>query len=393
MKIYHLIENLDDSYGGPAKSVPNLVQNLKKLNVEDHLLSIKIHKLEKNEVIKNNNLNWLSFRYEYLKKLRYSSDLKNYLIKTAEKQKNVIFHAHNLWNNIPYLTYKLSQKYKIPYILSSRGALYPWSLSQNSFQKKIAWSFFQKDALNNATCIHATNVSELRAIKNIGILSPIALIPNGINLNEFKFNMSKNSSRKKLGLKTDRKYILFFSRIHPKKGLEYLVESWIKISNKFPNWNLLIVGPVEDQKYYSSIQKKLNNHNLNGRTFLRGMLKNEKRLHCFNSSDLFILPSHTENFGIAIAEAMASKLPVITTHGTPWQEIQRYDAGWWVKLSHKNIDRAIREALSSSDVDLKKKGINGYKIIKDYEWKYQAKKMKKVYKWMLEQEKKPDFIF
>ena len=125
MKIYHLIENLDDSYGGPAKSVPNLVQNLKKLNVEDHLLSIKIHKLEKNEVIKNNNLNWLSFRYEYLKKLRYSSDLKNYLTKTAEKQKNVIFHAHNLWNNIPYLTYKLSQKYKIPYILSSRGALYP----------------------------------------------------------------------------------------------------------------------------------------------------------------------------------------------------------------------------------------------------------------------------
>lgn len=123
------------------------------------------------------------------------------------------------------------------------------------------------------------------------------------------------------------------------------------------------------------------------------MIGGEKRIDYFSASNLFVLPSHTENFGIAIAEAMAAKLPVITTHGTPWQEIEEYNAGWWVELSQVNIDNALAEALASGEDKLKQKGLNGFELIQKYEWKYQAKKMKQVYEWVLGSEDKPEFVY
>ena len=183
------------------------------------------------------------------------------------------------------------------------------------------------------------------------------------------------------------------SRLHPKKGVEYLVNAWIKLSNKYPNWDLLIVGPEYDKSYIEDIKQKINKNNLNDRVIFTGMLTGQDRIDAFGSSDLFVLPSHTENFGIAIAEAMVAKLPVITTHGTPWKEIEKYDAGWWIELNQENIDKALEKALFCSDKELKQKGLNGYKLIQKYEWKYQAKKMKQVYEWILYKKDKPEFIY
>ena len=393
MKIYHLLENLDDSYGGPAKSVPYLVKNLEKQNIQGHMLSIKYKDNELNEVIERSNLKWSSFKYNLIKKFRYSRALKNYLINAIKKQKKIILHTHNIWNYIPYVSYELAKKYDIPYILSIRGALYPWSLSQNSLLKKIAWKFFQKKILNKSSCVHVTNISEFNAVRNLGISSPIALVPNGINFDEFKDMNNKNTSKVNLGLKQDKNYILFLSRIHPKKGLEYLIQSWIKISKKFQNWNLLVVGPINDHKYFNELKNKLHKNNLSERVHFMGMLRGKKRIDCYGASSLFVLPSHTENFGIVIGEALAAKLPVITTKGTPWKEIEEYDAGWWVDLSVQNINIALEKALLCNENELKKKGLNGFQLIQKYDWINQSIKMKKVYKWVFSGEKKPKFVF
>lgn len=393
MKTYHLIENLDDTYGGPAKSVPYLAKSLEELEVQNTLLSIKYHDRESNEVIKESGLNWLSFSYDYVKKTRYSKALTTFLINAIYKDKNVLLHTHNLWNYIPYVAYSFGKKYKLPYILAIRGSLYPWSLAQSSLQKKIAWKLFQKKALNNASCIHVTDKAELEAVRNLGITSPIALVPNGINLDEFKNMNIQDKAKQNLGLEKDKNYILFLSRVHPKKGLEYLVRSWVDLANKYPKWDLLIVGPIYDEKYHKKLENEIAKNHLQDRVHFTGMIGGEKRIDCFSASSLFALPSHTENFGIAIAEAMAAKLPVITTHGTPWQEIEEYDAGWWVELSQKNIDNALAEALSSSEYELKQKGLNGFNLIQKYEWKYQAKKMKEVYEWVLGSGDKPRFVY
>lgn len=393
MKIYNLIENLDDTYGGPAKSVPYLCKNLNDLGVDTEIISVKYNENELNSVVKDNKLIWKSFKYDFIKKFRYSKSLRNYLHAELKNKSQIILHTHNLWNYIPYVAHVISQTYNIPLILAIRGSLYNWSLSQGKLQKSIAWKLFQRRVLQNATCIHVTEIKEMKAVRDLGITIPVAIIPNGINLDEFKDVKSKVDSKVSLNLDIKKKYILFMSRIHPKKGLEYLVNSWIKLSNEYKDWDLLIVGPEYGEQYIQDIKSNIENSRLEGRVIFTGMLTGEKRVDAFGSSDLFVLPSHTENFGIAIVEAMVAKLPVITTHGTPWQEIEKYDAGWWVELSQENIDKSLENALSLDTDALKEKGLNGFELVHKYEWKYQAQKMKKVYEWVLNDKDKPDFVY
>jgi glycosyltransferase involved in cell wall biosynthesis len=383
-----LIENLDGTYGGPAKSIPYLVKGLEKLDVQGHILSIKHHENEINEVVNKNNLNWTSFSNGLIKHSYYSKALKDYLINRIKIEKNIIFHSHNLWNFIPYISYRLTKKYQIPSVLSLRG-----SIEFNKLKKIIAWKVYQKKIFQASDAIHVTNEKDIINLKKLGISSPIAFIPNGGDLDEFKFMNTKNASKKNLGLEKEKNYVLFLSRIHPEKGLKYLVHSWTKISNRYPNWDLLVVGPTFDEKYYNEIKYYISKFNLNKRVHFKGMLRGNDKIDCYSASSLFVLPSHSENFGNVIMEAMSAKLPVITTYGTPWQEIEKNNAGWWVKLNQTNIDDALLQAFLSSEVELQKKGMNGFRLIQKYDFKYQSIKMKKVYNWILENDAKPDFVY
>jgi glycosyltransferase involved in cell wall biosynthesis len=393
IKILNIIENLDDTYGGPAKSVPYMCKYLSEENLDTDILSIKLHKKEENVIVKKYNLNWKTFDYIFSKKFRYSLGLKSYITDLAKNEKKLILHNHNLWNYISYISYRISKKHKTHLVTSIRGSLYQWSLNQSIYKKKLAWIIFQKKALENASCIHVTEINELKAVRELGIKTPIALIPNGINLNEFSKLKSSKNAKESLNLETKKKYILFMSRLHPKKGLEYLVNSWIDLANNYKEWILLIVGPEYDKEYVNNIKTKIHQSGIQNRVIFKGMLEGQNRLDAFASSNLFVLPSHSENFGISIAEAMASKIPVITTHGTPWSEINDYKSGWWVELTKKNIHDALNSALKIDQKELDLKGLKGYKLIQKYEWKYQANKMKDLYEYLINNGSKPDFIY
>ena len=383
-----MIENLDGTYGGPAKSIPYLVKGLESLDIRGHILSIKHHENEINEIVNKNNLNWTSFSNRLIKDSYYSKALKNYLINVIKMEKNIIFHSHNLWNFIPYISYRLARKYQIPLVSSLRG-----SIEFNKLKKIIAWKIYQKKIFQASNTIHVTNEKDIINLKKLGISSPIAFIPNGGDLDEFKFMNTKNVSKKNLGLEIDKSYVLFLSRIHPEKGLKYLVNSWTKISNRYPNWDLLVVGPTFDEKYYKEIKFYIKKFNLENRVHFKGMLRGNDKIDCYSASSLFVLPSHSENFGNVIMEAMSAKLPVITTCGTPWQEIEKNNAGWWVKLNLTNIENALLEAFMCSEDELKKKGMNGFRLIQKYDYKYQCIKMKQVYNWILQNDNKPNFVY
>ena len=388
IKIYHLVESLDDTYGGPAKSVPSMVKYLNELKIQNYLLSIRNIKKDSNEFIKKYNLKWKKFSNHFIKKSKYSKELKYYLLNVIEKKEKIIFHSHNLWNYIPYIVHKLSNKYKIPSVISLRG-----SLELNSFKKKIAWILYQKKIFQESNIVHVTNKKDIDKLRKLGIYTPIAFVPNGIDLKEFSFKKKKITSKKNLGLPLNKKYILFLSRIHPEKGLKYLVKAWHKVYEQFPNWDLLIVGPKFDSQYFEEIYSYIDKYKLNSRVHFKGMLSGKKKLDSYNASNLFVLPSYGENFGNVIAEAMASKLPIITTKNTPWEKVKKYKAGWWVQLNLKNISSSLIKALSCSELELEKKGQNSFRIIKQYDWKDQSAKMKQVYEWIFDKKKKPKFIF
>jgi len=245
----------------------------------------------------------------------------------------------------------------------------------------------------NASCLHATEPGELEAVRNLGITAPIAVIPNGVELAEFENMPERNEACKALNIDADKNYMLFLSRIHPKKGLDFLARAMAENKGRLNNWELLIAGPTDDQKYLDEITTVLSNAGIENKVHFLGMLNKIERINAYAASNLFVLPSHTENFGIVIAEAMAAGLPVITTKNTPWSEIEENNCGWWSELSDDAISNSLNIALESSPGELIQMGENGRKVIfENYPWEQQAQKMKELYEWLLSGAQRPTFV-
>lgn len=153
---------------------------------------------------------------------------------TLKSIKTDIYHGHGLWQLPVHYMAKRAYLENKPYVITPRGMLEPWPMTQNKFKKQIALYLYQLKDLRNSSCIHVTSVSEAENIRKMGIRNPIALIPNGINLCEFT---------KVPRVKKERKKVLFLSRIHKKKGIEMLIESWQSLESTYKNnWCVEVIG-------------------------------------------------------------------------------------------------------------------------------------------------------
>ncbi|QSH41011.1 glycosyltransferase [Lentisphaerota bacterium ZTH] len=392
MKIIHVIENIDERYGGPAKSVPFLCKYLMKLGLETEIHSVSRYNNENNSIIEANNISWFKYKNTISNKLRYSPDLKAGIVNSIVPGKTII-HTHNQWNFPPFCANAVHRNFQLPIICSIRGSLYPWSLAQRKWIKKIFWFLFQKKILKNANCLHVTARDELEAVRSLGIKAPAAIIPNGVESIEFENLPEKKAAKHALNLLQNKKHILFMSRIHPKKGLDILIKCWAKLAVEFKNWQIVIAGPVGDKSYCNLLLETIKKEKIEESVHFIGMLDQKKRISAYAAADLFVLPSHSENFGIVIAEALAAGLPVITTRNTPWQDIEKKDYGWWIDLSSEKFESTLKSAMSTSKTILHQKGENGKKLVNDkYIWEIQAAKMNEVYKWLFHGNKPPGSV-
>ncbi|MDH5546810.1 MAG: glycosyltransferase [Gammaproteobacteria bacterium] len=377
MKIIHVIESIDDRYGGPAKSVPDLIFRLNLSGTENEIVSTKVYENESNALIEKHGIVWKSFSIrKWLPKIiRYSSGLSDYLkYQVTSNPGEVIFHTHNFWNYPIYVVYKLVLKHEIPLVVSLRG-----SLKHIRYHKYLAWHLFQKKMLNSASAIHVTNQNDEKLLRDLGITTPVIYIPNGIDLGTFEIRKSTMEARKSIGVDPERKYILFLSRLHIDKGLDLLVKEWSALSSIYPNWDLLVAGPIYSRKYVRSVEQKIEKENLSGRVKFLGMVVGQEKLDVLAASNLLVLPSKSENFGNVIAEALACGLPVITTKATPWAELRQFNAGWWIEREGPELRISLNDAMSRSSSDLEAMGKRGKELVKRYDVADQSKKFIELY--------------
>lgn len=333
MKIIHSIATLDMSAGGPSRSLPNICIGLNRKGVEQQIITFNSKNPNTHQLIED-NIDILFVE----KKQKFALDFRE-VIKCLDGD---VFHLHNLWSPSLHWTASMCRKKNIPYIISPRGTLEPWPLSQKWLKKRLSWLLYQKKDLMNASCIHATSKEEAKNIRSLGITTPIAIIPNGINVKNYPYLKTRAVE--------ENKTILFLSRISPKKGIETLINAWISIPKEDKkNWRIRIVGEGDKgvhTNYTAKIKQIINDKNLTETVKVVGPKYGEDKINEYKNANLFVLPTYSENFGMVIAEAMVSGVPVITTKGTPWQVLNKKKLGWWIENTEYDLKEALIEAMS-----------------------------------------------
>jgi glycosyltransferase involved in cell wall biosynthesis len=294
-----------------------------------------------------------------------------------------LVHLHGLWKYPSIAAYRWARRTGRPYIVSPHGMLEPWALTQSRFKKWLATLLYQGPCLRNAAFLRATSQMEAESIRLAGYRAPLVLVPNGI---EFPPKPLPPDSRPP----GHPRRMLFLSRIHPKKGLLNLVQAWNLARPK--GWELLLVGP-DEKDHKSELQAAVEGCGLRHQIFFPGPAWGASRTQMYRDSDVFVLPTFSENFGLVIAEALSCEIPVITTRGTPWEDLNTHKCGWWIDIGVEPLVEALKEAFSTSSDVLHEMGIRGRLLVEEkYAWGPIGRVMADVYRWMLGRGPKPECV-
>ena len=266
-----------------------------------------------------------------------------------------LIHDHGIWQPCHRRIAAFASRNGIPRIVSPRGMLEPWALSQRHWKKRLAWWLYQRRDLESCRFLHATADSEADGFRKLGLTVPSITIPNGTELPPVEFLRYSSS----LGARQTRR-ALFLSRIHPKKGIELLLEGWLGC--RPVGWRLSIAGSGEPA-YVASLKERILNSGLQSEVELIGPVSDSEKTPVYLNADLFVLPSYSENFGLAIAEALAHGVPVITTTGCPWEDLTHHDCGWWVSPTVPAITEALRSATRTPQDRLFEMGWRGRNLV------------------------------
>ena len=168
-----------------------------------------------------------------------------------------------------------------------------------------------------------------------------------------------------------KKDILFLSRIHVKKGINFLIEAVAVMKDELKGYKINIAGEGEED-YIGELRQLASRLGVTDNIRFIGGIYGDKKWELFRNADLFVLPTHSENFGIVVAEALVCGTPVVTTKGTPWHELRTENCGWWTEVGTEPTINALRAFLQLTVNDLGKMGRNGRRLV---ERKYSSKKV------------------
>ena len=282
-----------------------------------------------------------------------------------------VVHVHGLWLPLHHGAARAARQAHTPLVVSIRGMLEPWALAHRRWKKRLAWPLYQRRDLQQAAVLHATSVAEAGAIRGRGLTSPIALIPNGVEVPAVLPERVRSATRR----------ALFLGRLHPIKGLPMLIEAWRRVGPV--GWELVLAGPDEDG-HRATLDAQVHAAGLGDAISFAGPVADADKWALYRTADVFVLPSHTENFGLVVAEALGAGVPVLTMKGTPWCELETHRCGWWTDVSVDALAAALTEATLSPRADLDAMGARGHALILDrYGWPDAARQMKAVYEWIL----------
>ena len=360
MKIIHYIPSIDRTAGGISTYMQVLAKPLGTM-AEVHIMT---HASENPLPMENCKVHDIP-RYR-----PFSGVWKKAVVDLLDSVRPDIVHVNCCWTPDCAMIQRLAQKRGYKVVLTPHGMLEPWIIKRHYWTRKVpALWLYQKAAMQRADCVQATAESERDNLLKLGYNSNIKVVRLGIDADGIEMKKSWKKTRQ----------ILFLSRVHVKKGINFLVEAADVLRNELQGYKILVAGEG-NADYVEAMKRMICDRGLQDIVQLVGGVYGDEKWRLFQTSDFFVLPTHSENFGLAIAESLASGTPVITTVGTPWNDLNSSNSGAWIEIGTQPLVETLRRFLSLSDEDLETMGKNGRKLIETkYSAKVMAEEMMEVY--------------
>jgi glycosyltransferase involved in cell wall biosynthesis len=370
MKVLHVVPSFHPAYryGGPIRSTFELCRNLVKLGCDVRVLTTDANGLNETlDVEKNKDVELPEgFRVCYCERRQRHSVSPTLMRSLPEYMRWAdVVHLTGVYNFPTFPTIWWGRSLKKPLIWSPRGALQRWEGSSRTGMKAV-WDFLWYHAADLAALmVHVTSEYENRETLSRFPKLRTAMIPNGVDV-PAKLNQIEGNGELRL---------LFIGRLDPKKGIEALLKA-CSLVDSVPPWRLAIAG-WGAPGYVSQLKEQIRALGVEGRVEMMGEVLSEAKKRLFESSDVTVVPSYTENFAIVVAEALAHGVPVIASTGTPWSRLGQMKCGLWVDNDPETLADAIR---SISTMPLRDMGVMGREWMQsEFSWRSVAERTLDLY--------------
>ena len=276
----------------------------------------------------------------------------------------------------------VARRQKHPYIICPHGQFSPWVIQQKNRKKLLYNRLFEQANFRQVAAVHCTTAAEAQNVKAFGITAPTFSIPLGVTVAD-PVPAAADRLREVYQIPPDRAVLLFLSRFHPKKRPDFLLSVLAQLPQN--NVHLLLAGDG-DPDYRAALEQQIEQSGLRDRVTLPGFLTGAAKALALYGSDLFVLPSYGENFGIAVAEAMATGLPVMVTPEVEIaDEIAAQGAGWVVPGTVAAWKTTLMEVLSLSRNERETWGQRGQQFAQThYNWQAIGQALVETYQTVLQ---------
>lgn len=357
MRLCHIVPSLAERHGGPSKSVRALANHAVEAGTQVELLSTQLP----GEIItpgEDDRARIRVFPRIAPRWLVRSPGLQEHLLTTPYR----CIHHHSLWLLTLRYAAEASRRQGIPLIISPRGMMNSWAWRHHRWRKRLAELLVHPGAFQQAAGWHATSAEEASDIHTLGFRQPVCVSPNGVNLpTEADLAAARTIWQELCPAVRTRPVALFYSRLHRKKRVRELIDLWLGAPRG--DWLLLIVGTAEE---YTAAELAAEVSRQGGSERIT-VLDGAGRPPPYAVASLFVLPSHSENFGLVIAEALAAGVPALVTDTTPWSDLGPNRAGWCVHWDE--FGDTLRQALFTPPQELRAMGRSGQSwVAREYSW-------------------------
>ena len=393
MKILQIVPSVSLVYGGPSQMVLGLSKALANEGIEVTLVTTNSNgdagqpplDVPLKKAMEQHGYEIIYFPCSPFKRYKFSLPLLQWLNRRANDYD--LAHIHALFSPVSTFSATVARRKKLPYILRPLGTLDPADLRKKKLLKKLYGSLLEKPNLKGAAAIHFTSEEETKVSVRYGTTTNDLIIPLGVDL-PHNFPAPK-TARQQWGIPNNEPLLLFMSRIDPKKGLDLLLPALERLQKEGLQFHFVLAGAnPQDPEYENSIKEQIMNSTLVKVTTIVGFVRGEAKLALLQDADIFVLPSYYENFGIAVAEAMATQTPVLISDRVHiWEAIKERAAGWISSCDLEQLTATLRNALANSQT-WEQMGERARDLVRDkYSWDAIAKQLITTYSQLIENQK------